>query len=238
MKHKFSIVYLFLVFGIILLGWGVFARLGQAVQVVTPALSPTPTITPNITAGADNTLQLQHMIAYRVLQSTCGADGCHIDPVGSVETVGRYLGGFVVSWRNCDTWQFSGASAPYTMTCTDPNTEGQGKFVSAFGMLISTEAGKLQLLIPLAGKDIVRRSIPGVQVPDGWGIDERKMMWTAWDIVNQNPEPSPDDPSTTYSYTWAGYVGGGCINSQEGKCGRVALEHVFILYPQVGISPN
>ena len=227
MKHKFSIIYLCLVFGIVLLGWGVFAKFSAAGIVVTPTITPNPTTN-------NQTMMLKHSIAYRRVWSNCDG-GCHLDGDKTLVPVGRYLGEFVASWRNCDNWTVTDPTPPgYTMTCQD--AEGAGKFVSAFGILISTEAGKFKLLMPLSGLDIMDirrvdlRSL-GVQVPLGWNKDT-DMMWTAWDIVYQGSGSSGDNPSGTYSYTWAGYVGGGCINSQEGLCGRVALEHNFILAPQ------
>ena len=221
MKHKFSIIYLCLVFGIVLLGWGVFAKFSAAGIVVTPTITPNPTTN-------NQTMMLKHTIAYRRVWSNCDG-GCHLDGDKTLVPVGRYLGGFVASWRNCDNWTVTDPTPPgYTMTCQD--NEGDGKFVSAFGILISTEAGKFQLLMPLAGFDLDGR---GKVVPDGWDLED-KMMWTAWDIVYQGSGSSGDDPSGTYSYTWAGYVGGGCVNSYnpEDLCGRVALEHNFILAPQ------
>lgn len=222
MKHKFKIVYLCLVTGIVLLGWGVFARLGQAEIVVTPM------ITPNTSVGADNTLQLKHMITYRHLESTC-VGGC-LGQEGTIKTVGQYLGGFVASWRNCDHWSESGN----TMACTDDS--GLGNFVSAFGILITNDEagnpgdhGKLQILFPLAGDDIMSRTIPGVNIPGEW-VDPHKMMWTAWDI-DYRSAGSIENPSQTYNYTWAGFVGGGCENNPTGLCGRVALEHNFVLAP-------
>lgn len=230
MKPKFKIVYICLVAGIVLFGWGVCARLGQAGAIVMPP--PTPNTSP----GADNTLQLKHIISYRHLRSSCEG-GCHVEDaepnVGAV-TVGRYLGGFVTAWRNCDHWKEEG----YTMTCTDEG--GDGNFVSAFGILIVNEEGgnpsnkKVQLLIPLSGRHILdpRQGLE-VNVPVGWWDD--RMMWTKWDIkVGQQSQPSGEDPSTTYSYEWAGYVGGGCETDPVGVddlCGRVALEHNFRLSP-------
>lgn len=223
MKPKFKIVYICLVAGIVLFGWGVCARLGQAGAIVMPP--PTPNTSP----GADNTLQIKHIISYRRLSSACGAGGCYIEPTGEIVTIGRYLGGFMGSWRNCDNWKVEDDKV--TMTCTDMG--GYGKFVSAFGILITNEQsgspsfGKLQVLMPLSGEDVQLRSIPNVNVPDDW---YGKMMWTLWD-VEVTPQGAGEDPSLTYIYKWAGFAGGGCINSPKGLCGRVALEHNFRLSP-------
>ncbi len=227
-KPKLTFILLFC--GVVLLSMGIFGQLGFA--------APVP---PQGTPG--DTLQIKHTIAYQHIYQECG-QGCQLTREPP-KPFGTYLGGFMGSWRNCSDW-----TAPYVAAppLVDPEIAGHtyvkcvepgGTLVSAFGVLARKPNGKLVVLFPLKGTDIQNRInqhyIPAdanAVVPDDW---EEEMLWTVWDIKVETAIGQPGDPAAgnrNYTYTWAGYLGGGCSTGSEvpgDLCGRVSLEHDYVL---------
>ncbi len=201
MKKTFHLQVI-LVAGIALLAFGLFGYVAWA----TPQ---TPILPVGQELGEDN------MIAYRQATATCTGNDCGISFGSSPPTpVGRYIGGYLISFRTCQTYSCAGTEC----TCADASGS---TFSSGFGILIYDNAtGKVSVLIPLDGQDIQTMGHWPAFMDSEW---LNKLLWTEWSIKDT---PGEIDGGS-FTYDWGGLVGG--CGSRSDPCGKVFLEHLIML---------
>lgn len=194
-----------LVAGIVLLAFGLFGYIAWA----TPQ---TPIGTPGDELAHDN------MIAFREAVAKCDAQGyCSIDfgtepPV----MIGRYIGGYLISFRTCQTYTCAGVE------CTCDQGSGDGTFTSGFGILMyDNTTGKVSVLIPLDGQDLYDMGhLPASMLQDWRG----KLLWSKWYL---NGIGGGIEGGSGFTYDFAELVGG-CASDAD-PCGRVFLEQLIKL---------
>lgn len=216
--RKYLHLQVILVAGIALLAFGLFGYIAWA----TPQA---PIGTPGDELAHDN------MIAYREAVAKCDAQGhCSID-FGSEPPVmaGRYIGGYLISFRTCQTYTCAGVE------CTCADEDGDGTFTSGFGILMYDNAtGKVSVLIPLDGEDLYNMHDPNNDplahyLPEWMHHDwAAKLLWTEWNLNNNGSGTEGEESG--FAYKFAGLVGGCDYSADTGlPCGRVFLEHLIQL---------
>lgn len=206
-----------LVAGIALLAFGLFGYVAWA----TPQ---TPIGTPGAELAQDN------MIAYRQATATCTGDGCDITFSTEPVVAGRYIGGYLISFRTCQTYTCAGVEC----TCNLEEEGGDGTFTSGFGILMyDNSTGKVSVLIPLDGEDLYNMHDDDQHLPHllpewmhlDWGA---KLLWTEWNLNNNGSGTEGEESG--FAYKFAGLVGGCDYSADTGlPCGRVFLEHLIQL---------
>lgn len=217
-----------LIVGICLLGLGLFFDLSNAVKLPQGPIG-----------DPGEELALENYIAWVEARKACGGGACWLD-TGDPKLLGRYIGGYLISYRTCDRYEYVEIADEDYMICadtaaSDPGERYKGRFSSGFGILIARKAQgsppndrrQLSILIPLNAEHT-----PYEAQLATYNIPKTKLLWTRYDLTNLNaPEPFSGGG---FSYEFKELIGGNpgtgnCGDGPEQKiiCGDVFLEHVI-----------
>lgn len=215
-----NLLVILLVTGIVLVGLGMFGKFGSA--LIGDPWDPNPPI-----GDPGSELALDNYIAWIQAMGSCNGGSCQID-VGNPHMLGRYVGGYLISFRTCDRYTYDGDNNQ--MVCNDTVSGEGGRFASGFGILITRYGNnrkKPAIILPLEVGDLpesIRDQLTDYDIP------ETELVWVQYNLTNLEP--------SNYRYEFAGLIGGNPPNSPNCDeandiCGRVFLEHLIqVVGPQ------
>ncbi|MFC1721622.1 hypothetical protein ACFL0Z_01770 [Patescibacteria group bacterium] len=200
-----------LIVGTVLVGFGLFGKLAVGGEPKGPVGEP-----------GDN-LALENYISYASATKPCD-DYCPVEIVGEPTTLGRYVGGYLISFRTCPQYQCGNVDDKDYCWCSpdepsSPESSYKGNFSSGFGILILRSAPNMKkpaILMPLEPKDVPN-------LPPFMSDYDEGMLWMQYNLTNY-VDPSPTTGGN-FEYEPAGLLGG-CVD-QNDECGRVFLEHTI-----------
>jgi len=211
-----NLLVIVLITGIVLVGLGMFGKFSSA--LIGDAWDPTPPI-----GDPGSELALDNYIAWIQAMGSCDSGGgsCEIN-VGNPHILGRYIGGYLISYSTCDRYTYD--TTDNQMDCNDTVGGEGGRFASGFGILITRYGNnrkKPAIILPLEVEDLPEDIETKL---NDYAIDDADLVWVQYNLTNYE--------SPNYQYEFAGLVGGNPPNSPncDGTndiCGRVFLEHLI-----------